>query len=185
MPTPAKTSPEALVGIALALVTSGGEAALTIAAVAQVAGVKGPSLYKHFADREALLTAVEIAVMRDLERTLRRETEGETPAQRIRSLAHAYRAFAFQSPHRYGMVYRKSARGDAALASASAFSARPLFEELEKAQVEPARALPLARTLVAFLHGFVSMEIADVFRLGGSIDEAFEHGLTTILGGLA
>lgn len=38
-----------------------------------------------------------------------------------------------------------------------------------------------SRTLVAFLHGFVSMEIAEALRLCGDLDEAFEKGLSTIL----
>jgi len=42
--------------------------------------------------------------------------------------------------------------------------------------------LPLARTLTAFLHGFISMELANAFRLGGNIEAAFRDGLDTILG---
>ena len=185
MPTPAKTSPAALVGIALEIVTAGGAKTLTIAAVAQAAGVKGPSLYKHFTDREALLTAVEIAVLHELEAILRRNTKGRTPAQRLRSMASVYRRFALEAPHRYGMVYRKNAGDDPALAAACLFSAKPLFEELEAARVSPQQVLALARTLVAFLHGFVSMQIAEAFRLGGSVDQAFDEGLETILGGIA
>ena len=184
MPTPAKTSPAALVDIALEMITAGGAEALTIAAVAQAAGVKGPSLYKHFADREALLTAVEIAVLHELEATLRRETKGQTPAQRLCSMAIVYRRFALEAPHRYGMIYRKDAPDNPALADALRFSVKPLFDELEAARIVPQRALPFARTLVAFLHGFVSMQIAHAFRLGGSVDEAFDEGLGTILQGI-
>ena len=100
---------------------------------------------------------------------------------RIRSMAHVYREFSLEAPHRYGMIYRRSAADDQALAAACLFSARPLFEELEAARVPQDQILGLSRTLVAFLHGFVSMEIAAAFRLGGSIDEAFEDGLSTIL----
>ena len=181
MPTPAKTSREALIGIALGLVETGGADALTLAAVAQAAGVKAPSLYKHFADREALLAAVEIAVLHDLEAMLRRETTGRTPKTRLRSMATAYRRFGLEMPHRYGMIYRKNAGEDPELAAACLFAAQPLFEELQKAGVSDAIVLSTSRTLVAFLHGFVSMEIAQAFRLGGDLDEAFEHSLTTIL----
>jgi hypothetical protein len=53
---------------------------------------------------------------------------------------------------------------------------------LKAAGVTEATVLPLSRTLVAFLHGFVTMEIANAFWLGGSVDEAFEAALETILG---
>ena len=181
MPTPAKTSRETLIGIALSLVEAGGADAVTIAAVAQAAGVKGPSLYKHFADRKALLLATEIAVLNELEAMLRRETKGRTAKQRLRSMATAYRRFALDVPHRYGMIYRRDIGENAELAAACLFSARPLFEELEAAGIKPKDVLAISRTLVAFLHGFVSMEIAQAFRLGGDIDEAFEEGLSTLL----
>jgi len=180
VPTPAKTSQADLIGIGLALATEGGADAVTIAAVAQAAGVKGPSLYKHFADRETLLTAIEIAVLYELEAVLRK-VKGRTPRQRIVGMAHAYRAFGHVAPQRYGLVYRKNVADDPALAEACLFSAKPLFEELEGAGLPPSRILPVSRTLVAFLHGFVSMEIAQAFRLGGSLDEAFEAALETIL----
>lgn len=181
MPTPAKTSREALVGIGLSIIEQAGADGLTIAAVAQAAGVKGPSLYKHFADREALLGAVVIAVLHELEAVLRRDIKGRTPKQRLRSLATSYRRFARHSPHHYAMIYRKRAADDPRLAAALQFSVKPLFEELEAAGVAPKHILVLSRTLVAFLHGFVSMEIAEAFRLGGNVDEAFEDGLSTIL----
>lgn len=182
MPTPAKTSPDALIGIALSLVEAGGAEAATIAAVAQAAGVKGPSLYKHFADREALLRAAEIAILHELEAMLRRQTKGSTARDRLWSMAHAYRRWAKRHPHRYGMLYRSDISRDEELVAACLFSATPLFEELKAAGIEEATVLPLSRTLVAFLHGFVTMEIARAFWLGGSVDEAFEAALETILG---
>ena len=84
--------------------------------------MKAPSLYKHFADREALLAAVEIAVLHVLEAMLRRETTGRTPKARLRSMATAYRRFGLEVPHRYGMIYRKNAGADPELAAACLFA---------------------------------------------------------------
>jgi AcrR family transcriptional regulator len=181
VPTPAKTSRAELVSIARGLIDANGGDALTISAVAQQAGVKGPSLYKHFADRSALLKAVEIDVLHGLEAVLRNGTKGRTPRTRLRSMAETYRRFALEQPHRYGVIYSRNAFDDPEIAAACLFAAKPLLEELAKAGVPDPRILPLARTLTAFLHGFVSMEIVNAFRLGGDIDEAFEEGLETIL----
>lgn len=183
MPTPAKTSPKELVTIARRLVVTTGADALTVSAVAERAGVKAPSLYKHFADRLALLKAVEIEVLGELERALRAGAKGKTPRERIASMAATYRAFATEQPLRYGVIYSRNAADDPAIAAACLQAARPLFEELEKAGLPPERILPVSRTLTAFLHGFVSMEIVKAFRLGGDIDEAFEEGLRTVLAG--
>jgi AcrR family transcriptional regulator len=181
LPTPAKTSRDALVAIARRLVESAGADAVTVSAVAQEAGVKGPSLYKHFADRGALLKAVEINVLGELEAVLRAGTKGRTAKQRLRAMAATYRRFAKKNPRRYEVLYSRDAFADPDIAAACYAAAKPLFEELERAGVHAKRILPLSRTLTAFLHGFVSMEIVNAFRLGGDIDEAFEEGIETIL----
>ena len=42
-----------------------------------------------------------------------------------------------------------------------------------------------ARTLVAWAHGFVSMELAGAFRLGGDLDKAYAFGVDAILAGVS
>jgi hypothetical protein len=97
--------------------------------------------------------------------------------------ARAYRAFAKANPEGYALLYRidadHSEAGTAARTAAVAASL-PAFAAL----VGERQALTAARVLTPFLHGFVSMEIADAFRLGGGVDAAFEHGVATILQGL-
>ena len=181
MPTPAKTSPDHLIGIARRLVEASGPDALTMGAVAARAGIKPPSLYKHFADRAALLKAVEIGVLIDLEAWLRQETRGDSPKVRLVAMANAYRRFALAAPNRYKAIYSGNAFNDPEIREACMFSARPLFEELAAAGVAEPRMLPLSRTMVALLHGFVLMEIGNAFQLGGSIEEAFASSLDTIL----
>lgn len=181
MPTPAKTSPAQLATIARTLVEAAGPEALTMGAVAQSAGIKPPSLYKHFADRAAILKVVEIGILHELETYLRRETQGATPKTRLIAMATAYRRFGRTAPNRYKAIYSGNAFNDSEIRAACLFSAQPLFEELKAAGIAEARILPLSRTLVAFLHGFVLMEIGNAFNLGGSIEEAFESSLETIL----
>ena len=181
MPTPAKTSLAQLAGIARTLVEASGPDALTMGAVAQRAGIKPPSLYKHFADRAAILKVVEIEILHQLEACLRRETKGAAPKTRLIAMATAYRRFGRTAPNRYKAIYSGNAFNDPDIRAACLFSAQPLFEELQAAGITEARILPLSRTLVAFLHGFVLMEIGNAFNLGGSIEEAFESSLETIL----
>ncbi|MDB5540062.1 MAG: TetR/AcrR family transcriptional regulator [Devosia sp.] len=181
MPTPAKTSLAELATIARTLVEASGPEALTMGALAQGAGVKAPSLYKHFADRAAILKAVEIEILNELEAHLRRETRGDTPKARLAAMAAAYRRFGLAAPNRYKAIYSGNAFNDPEIRAACLFSAQPLFEELKAAGIAEPRILPLSRTLVAFLHGFVLMEIGNAFQLGGDIEEAFEASLETIL----
>jgi AcrR family transcriptional regulator len=181
LPTPAKTSREALSAIARGLVESSGPDALTVGAVAHAAGIKPPSLYKHFADRAALLKAVEIEVLHELEAYLRREITGADPKSRLKAMARAYRRFGTSAPNRYRVIYSGNAFIDPEIREACYFSAQPLFEELRAAGIREPRILPVSRTMVPFLHGFVLMEIGSAFNLGGDIEDAFETGLETIL----
>jgi len=150
-------------------------------AVAASAGIKPPSLYKHFADRAAMLKVVEIEILHELEAYLRRATQGPTPKARLIAMATAYRRFGRAAPHRYRAIYSGNAFNDPEIRAACLFSAQPLFEQLQAAGIAEARILPLSRTLVAFLHGFVLMEVGNAFNLGGNIEEAFEASLETIL----
>lgn len=150
-------------------------------AVAQSAGIKPPSLYKHFADRAAILKAVEIGILAELEAHLRRETLGPSPKLRLIAMANAYRRFGLAAPNRYRAIYSGNAFNDPEIRAACLFSAQPLFEELQVAGIPEARMLPYSRTLVAFLHGFVLMEIGNAFNLGGDVNEAFSASLETIL----
>jgi AcrR family transcriptional regulator len=181
LPTPAKTSREQLAKIARELVEASGPDALTVGGVALAAGIKPPSLYKHFADRAALLKVVEIDILHELEAHIRRQTRGPDHKSRLKAMARAYRKFGTSAPNRYKVIYSGNAFIDADIRAACLFSAQPLFEEFRAAGIAEERILPLSRTIVPFLHGFVLMEIGSAFNLGGDIEEAFELGLETIL----
>jgi len=183
LPTPAKTSREDLKRIARTLVEASGPDALTMGAIAQAAGIKAPSLYKHFVDRAALLKAVEIDVLYELEAYLRGAIMGTEPRARLLSMAEAYRRYANDMPNRYRVIYSGNAFLDPEIRAACLFSAQPLFDELRAAGVPEDRILPVSRTIVPYLHGFVLMEIGSAFNLGGDVDEAFELGIDTVLSG--
>jgi len=181
LPTPAKTSVTELVGIARGLVETTGPDALTLGALASRAGIKAPSLYKHFADRAAVLKAVEIELLHELEGVVRSQGTGETPKARLKAMARAYRAWGKAKPNRYRVIYSGNAFIDPEIRAACLFAAQPLFEEFRAAGVPEDQILTESRTVVPFLHGFVLMEIGSAFNLGGDVDEAFETGLETIL----
>ena len=62
---------DALVQAALAEAEAGGPEAISISALAKKLGVSQPAPYKHFADRESLLTAVTAVALRKFIETVR------------------------------------------------------------------------------------------------------------------
>jgi hypothetical protein len=51
-------------------------------------------------------------------------------------------------------------------------------------QVGKAHALRAARTVTAFVHGYVTMETTGAFRLGGNVDRDFSRALDAVLRGI-
>lgn len=169
MPTPERTSLAAIVAAARELLEAGGPTAVTMQAVAARVGVRAPSLYKRVRDRDALLALVAEATADDL--TARFAASGSSLA----ALGRAYREFAHEHPEGFRLLFA----GDAA-ADRMGLAVQPVLQAAREA-VGGEHALDAARLLTAWATGFVSMELAGAFRMGGDIDQAFEYGLERII----
>lgn len=209
MPTPDRTSLTEIIAAGRSILEESGPSGITMQAIAAHCGVRAPSLYKRIRDRDALLSAVAAAVVDDLatqlESTARLhcadETHGSTgevirtmqghqeqghqeqgyreQSQReLEALAHTYRAFAHEQPEGFRLMFTASPPLDALEQAA-----RPVLAA-SAALVGTAEALHAARLFTAWATGFLQMELAGAFRLGGDVDGAFSYGLRHLLRGL-
>jgi AcrR family transcriptional regulator len=185
-PARARTSDAEIIAAARALLEAEGLDAVTMASVAERVGVKPPSLYKHVRDRSALLVAVAEDAAAELASVLEGAagTAEDDPAARVASLAAAYRAHAHRAPRAAALLFSDLEPSARPPVEAGARAARPVIE-VAAALAGVDRALPAARVLTAFAHGFTSMELAGAFRLGGDPDEAFRLGVEALARGLA
>lgn len=167
MPAPERTSLDAIVAAAMDILESSGPDAVTMQAVASRVGVKAPSLYKRVADRDALVRLVANAAAAELGAAL-------IGHPTLPDLARAFRAFARSRPRLFRLVF--SPTGDPETLARASEPVLRLAREL----VGDADALPAARLLTSWSVGFLTMELAGAFQLGGDIDEAFEYGLRGI-----
>ena len=182
-PARARTSADAIVGAGRALLERGGLEAVTMQAVADAVGVRAPSLYKRFAGRPALIRAIADDVAAELGAVIAPWLAIEDPAEAVRVLADRYRAFAHRSPGAYQLLFTNLLPEANPSAEANAAAAAGLLLLTERL-VGRSRALEAARLLTAFAHGFVSMELAGAFRLGGDVDEAYRFAIDSIVEGL-
>jgi AcrR family transcriptional regulator len=181
-PARARTSREAIIAEARRLLEESGLDAVTMQAVADRVGIRAPSLYKRFAGRSALIGAIAEDVVAELGRTTAPATRVADPGEAVRIAANNYRAFAHGSPGAYKLLFSRlipQARPTAESNAAGAADVLLIAERL----VGIERAIEAARLLTAFVHGFVSMEIAGAFRLGGDVDRAFRYSLDAIIAG--
>ena len=78
---------------------------VSIRAVAEAVGVTTPSIYLHFEDKDALMTAVVLDVFRELDGPMMAAAEGETdPLMRLRAYGLAYVRFALDHPEHYRLA---------------------------------------------------------------------------------
>lgn len=99
---------------ALELVDADGAHDVTIASVGKAMGMTPPALYRYFASREALLSALVVDAYADLGSTVADAAEhavGQDPAVRVRVALTTYRTWALAHPRRYTMLFSDRARG--------------------------------------------------------------------------
>jgi AcrR family transcriptional regulator len=113
--------------IALDQLATGGQAALSLNAIARELGMTGPALYRYFAGRDELLTALIVDAYDDLGTTLTRavaDAAPDGPDAQLRALGRTMRTWALVQPHRYLLLFGTPFSGyhapDAALEAAQA-----------------------------------------------------------------
>lgn len=172
MPAPERTSLAEVVAAGCDLLEDGGPAALTMQAVAARVGVRAPSLYKRVRDRDELLRLVADAAAEDVGARLA-ATDGT-----LVGLVRAYRSFGHDRPEAFRLLL--TARPDPDVPPRISGPVLRAAEELVGAE----RALEAARFATAWVTGFVSMELAGAFRLGGDLEKAFDYGLERLAAAL-
>jgi AcrR family transcriptional regulator len=182
MPAPARTSTEAVVAAGRTIIERDGLDALTMLAVAQAVGVKGSSLYKRVAGREALLRLIAEQVTLELVDEVDAVVEGDDAVRDVRAFAHAFRSFAHRNPATYPLLFDpQQGRVSPAVRERAADPVRRVAAALVGEEHE----LSAARMLTAWAHGFVTMELAGAFQLGGDVDEAWEYALDGLVTALS
>jgi AcrR family transcriptional regulator len=95
----------ALVRTALELLEEGGAAALSLRAVARRAGVTAAAPYRHYADRDALLSAVAAVGYRELAEHLTAANPLPSTPDELADVAVAYVHFALQRPALFRVMF--------------------------------------------------------------------------------
>ncbi len=160
-----------IVAAALELLEQDGAEAVSMRAIADRIGIKAPSLYKHYRDKDALEVAMIAAGFRSSAEAL--TTAIEDADDQLAALAAAYRGWALAHRHLYRLMTHK-----------------PLDRGALPVGVEEAAALPVmqvaggdrarARALWAFAHGMTSLELAERFPSDADLDAAWAAGVAAL-----
>jgi AcrR family transcriptional regulator len=176
MPTPARTSLEQIVKAGRDIVETDGIDGLTMPSVAARVGVRAPSLYKRLHGRNELLRLVANDAAAELTRDLESAADGKDARRDLASLASTFRRFAHANPGAYSLIFAPLPDDARADAGWSVRASAPVIDTTERLAGTD-HALEAARTVVAWANGFIAMELAGAFRLGGDVDRAFDYGI--------
>ena len=177
MPTPDRTSLDAIIAAARDLLEENGLAGLTMSAVAARVGVRAPSLYKRVPSRDRLLQLVAEATLLELAQRLDATDDLVEGARRFRAYGH-------ERPAAFRMVMAPGAGAPLAGLELRAAASAPIIRAAGALAGEK-NALAAARTFTAWASGFVSMELNGGFGLGGDVDEAWDFGVERLIAALS
>ncbi|MFE6969811.1 TetR-like C-terminal domain-containing protein [Isoptericola sp. NPDC057653] len=142
--------------------STGGEPAVTVRAVAAAAGTSASAVYALFGSREDLLAAVSAEGFRRFATHLADVPRTDDPAGDLRALGVAYRRSALADPHFYRTMFDRAVRPGA---GAPAATEQPTFRVLRDAVARvlaapPDDVEPVAVGLWGLVHGLVSLELS-------------------------
>jgi len=152
--------------------------------VAEAVGVKGPSLYKRVPDREALLGSVADGIVEELSQVMAQAEATDDARADLAAVATAYRGFVLLNPNGYRLLFTELPSGATPDPAVLAALGEPIVRAVGRLCGESA-ALEGARTFTAWAHGFVMLELAGGFRMGGDLDAAYAFGVEAITTGLS
>ncbi len=157
-----------LVVVALELLEEEGIDGLSMRRLAERVGIRAPSIYKHFPDKQALEAAI-ISLGFELqadtfERSMRRA------ADPLATLARSYRRFANAHPHLYRLMTERELNRELLTPGVEARAGRSIYDAV-------GGDVDLARAAWAFAHGMTILELDRRFPPGADLDEAWRRGI--------
>jgi AcrR family transcriptional regulator len=159
-----------IVGVARKLLEEEGAGGLTMRRLAERLGIRAPSLYKHFADKQELEAALISDGFIELAEAFDRETDDP-----LRDVVAGYRAFARAHPHLYRLMTERPLERDALVPGVEDRAARAVYDALGNDS-------DLARAAWAFAHGMTNLELNGRFPAGADLDAAWKRGLEAFRG---
>jgi AcrR family transcriptional regulator len=167
----------ALVRAAMELLEESGESALSLRAVARRAGVSPAAPYRHYADREALVSAVAAVGYRELAERLAAAHPSPSTPEQLASVATAYVQFALERPALFRIMFGEPCDRDndervVATAAVSAY-VRSIAQRTFP-QVDPEA---LATAIWALVHGLAFL------YLDGKLDAPSPGAVADRVGG--
>lgn len=149
--------------------------------VARRVGVTPMAVYRHFADKEALVEELLEHGFGRLNDYLQGALEAKEPADRLRDTFYCYLRFATEAPNTYSLVFehrlRPADRVGRATVPAFRFVVDRVQESMDFGVLQPGDAEAVALDLWALTHGLVTLRRAGKLELEPAQFDAYFEGM--------
>ena len=149
----------ALVRAAMELLDESGETALSLRAVARRAGVSPAAPYRHYDDREALVSAVAAVGYRELAERLAAAHPSPSTPEQLASVAIAYVQFALERPALFRIMFGEPCDRDNTERVAATAAVSEYVRAIAERTFPDADADALATAIWALVHGFAFLHL--------------------------
>ena len=149
----------ALVRAALELLEEGGATELSLRAAARRAGVAASAPYRHYADRDALLSAVAAVGYRELAESLATAHPSPSTPDDLAAVAVAYVRFALARPALFRVMFGEPCDRDSAERVAATEAIAAYVAAIARRAFPGADPIPLATAVWALVHGLAFLHL--------------------------
>lgn len=153
--------------------------AVTMRGIAKAKGCSPMMAYRYFDNKEDVLASLRATLFHRLADTLEAVPDTVSPLEYLRALAKAYAGFAHDEPHAYRLLYVlhiHQAQPYPETENAQKRTRKILFdatrEAVESGDIQGDPNL-MAHSFWAWIHGLVSLDLANQLTQGSSFDELF------------
>jgi AcrR family transcriptional regulator len=144
---------------AMALLEEGGETALSLRAVARRVGVSPAAPYRHYPDREALVSAVAAVGYRELAEKLAAAHPSPSTPEQMAGVAIAYVQFALERPALFRIMFGEACDRDNDERVAATAAVSLYLREIVARCFPDADAEPMATAIWALVHGLAFLHL--------------------------
>lgn len=179
-----KLDKPSLLEAAAALADERGLGGLTLASLADVVGVRTPSLYHYIDGLGGLHRDLAVYGLAELSRRLEWKAVGKEGGQALEAMLWAYRDFARARPGVYACTLRAPDAGDAEWERVSRHIVDVLLVVLAPYGLSDEDAVHAVRAFRSLAHGFVSLDAIGAFGMDVDLDESYRQLIAVFLLGL-
>jgi AcrR family transcriptional regulator len=161
--------------------------AVTMRGIAKATGCSPMMAYRYFDNKEDVIASLRATLFHRMADTLEAVPDTVPPLQYLRALAKAYAGFAHDEPHAYRLLYVIHAHQAQIYPDTERAQKRTrkiLFDATRKAiESGDIHGDPklMAHSFWAWIHGLVSLDLANQLTQGSTFDELFPAILDSIL----